>query len=57
MKLIKPKFWSEKNLITFLFYPLSLITHLVNFIKKISPQNEFDIKTICVGNIYAGGTG
>ncbi len=57
MKLIKPKFWSERNFISYLFYPLSIITHLTNFLKKISPQKEFDIKTICVGNIYAGGTG
>ena len=57
MKLIKPKFWSERNFISYLFYPLSIITHLINFLKKISPQKEFDIKTICVGNIYAGGTG
>ena len=57
MKLIKPKFWSEKNFITYLFYPLSFITHLTNFLKKISSQKEFNIKSICVGNIYTGGTG
>ena len=57
MKLIKPNFWAEKNFITFLFYPFSLITYLTNFIKKISSQKEFDIKIICVGNIYTGGTG
>ena len=57
MKLIKPKFWSEKNVITFLFYPLSLITHLTNIFKKNSSQKEFDIKSICIGNIYTGGTG
>ena len=57
MKLIKPKFWSEKNFISYLIYPLSIITYLINFLKKISPQKEFSIKTICVGNIYTGGTG
>ncbi len=57
MKLIKPKFWSEKNFIAFLFYPLSLVTHLTNIIKKNSSQKEFDIKSICIGNIYTGGTG
>jgi len=57
MKLIKPKFWSERNSISYLLYPLSIITHLTNLLKKISPKKEFDIKTICVGNIYAGGTG
>ena len=57
MKLIKPKFWSEKNIISYLLYPFSIITHLANFLKKISPKKKFDIKTICVGNIYTGGTG
>ena len=57
MKLIKPKFWSEKNIISYLLYPFSIITHLANLLKKISPKKKFDIKTICVGNIYAGGTG
>ena len=57
MKLTKPKFWSERNSISYLLYPLSIITHLTNLLKKISPKKEFDIKTICVGNIYAGGTG
>ena len=57
MKLIKPKFWSERNSISYLLYPLSIITHLTNLLKKISPKKEFDIKTICVGNVYAGGTG
>lgn len=57
MKLIKPKFWSERNSISYLLYPLSIITHLTNFLKKISTKKEFDIKTICVGNVYAGGTG
>ena len=57
MKLIKPKFWSERNIISYLLYPFSIITHITNFLKKISPQKKFDIKTICVGNIYTGGTG
>jgi tetraacyldisaccharide 4'-kinase len=57
MKLIKPKFWSEKNILSYLLYPFSIITHLANLLKKNSPKKKFNIKTICVGNIYTGGTG
>ena len=57
MKLIKPKFWKTKNFISFILYPLSLIIYLVNISKKFSIKNNFDIKTICVGNIFLGGTG
>tara|TARA_Y100000816_G_scaffold144888_1_gene102772 strand:+ start:2954 stop:3877 length:924 start_codon:yes stop_codon:yes gene_type:complete len=57
MKLIKPKFWGEKNFISFILYPLSFTTYLVNIFKKFSLKKNFKIKTICVGNIFIGGTG
>jgi tetraacyldisaccharide 4'-kinase len=57
MKLIKPKFWKTKNFISFLFYPLSIITYSVYLFKKLSLKKKFAIKTICVGNIFVGGTG
>ena len=57
MKLNSPKFWQDKNFISFLLSPLSLITHFVNSMKKIFPKKKFKIKTICIGNIYLGGTG
>ena len=57
MKLIKPKFWETNNFISFILYPLSLIIYLVNISKKFSIKKNFDIKTICVGNIFLGGTG
>ena len=57
MKLIKPKFWGNKNFISFILYPLSIITYLINIIKKFSIQKNFEIKTICIGNIFIGGTG
>ena len=57
MRLIKPKFWDTKNFISFLLYPLSVITFLVNITKKISIKKKFEIKTICIGNIFIGGTG
>ena len=57
MKLIKPKFWETKNFISFLLYPLSAITFLINATKKFSIKKKFKIKTICIGNIFIGGTG
>jgi tetraacyldisaccharide 4'-kinase len=57
MRLIKPKFWKTKNLISFLLYPLSSITFLINNTKKFCIKKNFKIKTICIGNIFIGGTG
>jgi len=57
MKLIKPKFWKTKNFISLILYPLSAVTFLINFIKKFSIRKTFEIKTICIGNIFIGGTG
>jgi len=57
MRLIKPKFWETKNFISFILYPLSSITCLINITKKFSDKKNFKIKTICIGNIFVGGTG
>ena len=57
MRIIKPKFWETKNFISFLLYPLSAITYLINITKKFSNKENFKIKTICIGNIFLGGTG
>ena len=57
MRLIKPKFWETKNFISFILYPLSSITYLINITKKFSDKKNFKIKTICIGNIFVGGTG
>ena len=57
MNLNAPKFWQNKNLISFFLSSLSLVAHIINTIKKVFPKKKFKIKTICVGNIYIGGTG
>ena len=59
MKLKKPRFWDQKkpNLYAFLFYPLAIFIQLLNSLKNKVPKNNFKIKTICLGNIYIGGTG
>ncbi len=57
MKVNKPLFWNKINLISILLYPLSLITFLINIIKKLSIKKNFNINSICVGNLYVGGTG
>jgi tetraacyldisaccharide 4'-kinase len=57
MRLIRPKFWDTKNFISLILYPLSIITYFINISKKISIKKNFKIKTICIGNIFIGGTG
>ena len=57
MKIIRPTFWNKINLISLSLFPLTFITYLVNLIKNFSDKKKFSLKTICVGNIYVGGTG
>tara|TARA_Y100000590_G_scaffold454913_1_gene602574 strand:- start:386 stop:1309 length:924 start_codon:yes stop_codon:yes gene_type:complete len=57
MKLVKPIFWCKKNFLSYILYPLTLITYSINLIKKFSHKKKFLLKSICIGNIYVGGTG
>ena len=59
MKLKKPKFWNYKkpHLYSYLLLPFSIILSLISKIKPKSKFTNSNIKTICVGNIYVGGTG
>ncbi|MBD1137733.1 tetraacyldisaccharide 4'-kinase [Pelagibacterales bacterium SAG-MED43] len=59
-KLNKPKFWDldKPNLISYILIPFSLPILLRNFLFKFFKKKKSSrIKTICVGNIYLGGTG
>tara|TARA_B100000003_G_scaffold100763_1_gene90271 strand:+ start:2983 stop:3903 length:921 start_codon:yes stop_codon:yes gene_type:complete len=54
---IKPNFWNKNSAIVYLLWPLSIITKLINIIKKFKNKYKPKISTICIGNIYLGGTG
>ena len=59
MKLKKPKFWDYKkpNLISDILYIFSTIFEIISKITITNKKNFRNIKCICIGNIYLGGTG
>ncbi|AFS46877.1 lipid-A-disaccharide kinase [alpha proteobacterium HIMB5] len=60
MNLKKPSFWDFKkpNLLSYFLLPLTLPVIIRNFFFITLKKKKFpEIKTICVGNIYLGGTG
>jgi len=61
MKLKKPKFWNKgkSSILPYILLPLSILLQILNSVNKlISKKKSYqNIKTICVGNIYVGGTG
>ena len=61
MKLKKPKFWNKgkSSILPYMLLPLSILLQILNSANKlISKKKSYqNIKTICVGNIYVGGTG
>jgi len=59
MKLKKPKFWDYKkpSFFSYLLLPVSIIIGLIAKINSKPKYPNSKIKTICVGNIYIGGTG
>ena len=60
MKFKKPKFWDLKkpNFISLILLPFTLPIIINNFFLKFkSNKKNKKIKSICLGNIYLGGTG
>ncbi len=59
MNLKKPKFWDYKkpNTLAYLLLPISYLFKLPRLFKRKSKNKNSKIRTICVGNIYLGGTG
>ena len=59
MNLKKPKFWdyNQPNILSYFLYPISFLIKLINFLNTKKNKTKVKIKTICVGNIYIGGTG
>jgi len=65
MKLKKPRFWDykEPNIFSFLLLPFTIPIIINNFFNQLRERNHlqnydnYNLKTVCVGNIYVGGTG
>ena len=59
MNFKKPKFWDYKkpNFFAYLLLPFSYLLIIYNFLTGRKKNKINNIKTICVGNIYVGGTG
>jgi len=60
MNIKKPYFWDlpKPNIISYLLVPFSLPVIIRNFFSQFfKREKSTKIKTICVGNIYVGGTG
>jgi len=60
MFLKKPKFWDLKrpNLIAYILLPFTIIIFINNILLNLFKKKRYKkIKSICVGNIYLGGTG
>ena len=58
MIISKPKFWDYKkpNYLSYLLFPLTVPIVLNNYFLSFKKKNNKNIKTICLGNIYVGGT-
>ena len=57
----KPTFWDDKkpNFLSYLLLPFTLPVVINNFFLSFKKKRKKieNIKSICIGNIYVGGTG
>ena len=58
----KPKFWDLKkpNFYSYILFPITILVKFVNYLNIIFNKpnlNKANIKTVCIGNFYIGGTG
>ena len=58
MNLKKPDFWTydKPNFYAYLLSPISILIQILSHL-KFTNKTKPKIKTICIGNIYLGGTG
>ena len=59
MNLKKPKFWDYKkpNIVAYFLYPFAFLIEKITSFNLTSKKKQNKIKTICIGNLYIGGTG
>ena len=61
MKFKKPKFWDyeKPNFFSYFLLPISFLLLIFNYFRTATVRRteKLNIKTVCVGNIYLGGTG
>ena len=59
MYLKKPRFWDKQlSILSYLLLPFTILVRVNNFLNsKKKKYLSKKLKTICVGNIYVGGTG
>ena len=55
----KPKFWDKNHdtIFSIILIPFTVVLIFKNWINQFYKRKNFKIKSICVGNIYLGGTG
>ena len=53
MKIKKPIFWKSKNFLSYLFYPLTFFTFLINKLKKLKIKKKISYKiNMCWKYLY-----
>lgn len=54
-----PIFWDNKNVVSYILYPFSIIYYVLHKLRCFININPYKskIKTICIGNLIAGGAG